>query len=398
MTFLKSGIKSECYGCEACRNICPKGCIFMKEDEEGFHYPYIDRAKCIGCGNCIKVCPHRGSVLNSNRLNGPLVYAAINLDENIRLKSSSGGMFTLLSQVIIKNGGTVYGAGFDKNLNVIHKGVENLEELEGLRGSKYVQSYINNTYSEVERKLNDSNSVLFTGTPCQVYGLYSFLGKNHERLITADIICGGTPSPKVYRDYYEWMSKKFCDKIVDIFHRDKDNGWNNGYTCRVKFSNGIQYLAHSSKDPYLRGFSSGLFKRPSCHSCKFANDNRCSDITLGDYWKVSKFHPEMDDNKGTSLVILNTVKGRNLFDKCKERTSFVESNIEYAKSSQPCLISPCQPRDDRTEFFRELGSYHFEKVMKKFMAASPKVLRFFRRPVYYFKKYLAGFKIWRQHE
>ena len=214
--------KTECMGCHACFNKCPKQAIEMVEDEKGFKYPKVNKEKCIECGLCEKVCP----IINNRKiLNEPKAYAIINKKDEIREKSSSGGIFTLLAEYVIKNGGVVFGAAFDENWNVKHYYVEDIQDINIFRGSKYMQSIIGNTYKQAEEFLKDDRIVLFTGTPCQIEGLKAYLGKEYDKLYTQDIICHGVPSPKVHNIYLEYLKKKFkANKIENISHRDKEVG------------------------------------------------------------------------------------------------------------------------------------------------------------------------------
>ncbi len=298
--------KKDCCGCGACVQKCPKHCILMSEDEEGFLYPHADAGLCISCGLCEKVCP----VLNQGNQNPPrLSLAAMNRNEKIRLQSSSGGVFTLLSDFIISKGGIVFGAAFDENWTVHHIAVSSKEGLSLLRGSKYLQSRIDGTYKEAEKELKAERSVLFTGTSCQIAGLKKFLRKDYDNLYTADCLCHGVPSPKVWKKYLEQV----CDgkEVTTVKFRDKRTGWKN-YSFTVSYKDSTEYSHPFSQDIFMKGFLSDLYLRPSCSCCP-AKSGRCgSDFTLADYWGINKIQPNYDDDKGTGLLLVNSEKGEDL--------------------------------------------------------------------------------------
>lgn len=326
--------KEQCCGCSACVQRCPKSCIYLHEDDEGFLYPQVDKANCVNCNLCEKVCP----ILCQGEQRIPLsVYAAKNKNERIRVQSSSGGIFTLLAEKIIQESGVVFGAGFDDNWEVVHSCTKTLTGLSVFRGSKYVQSKIGNTYKQVEDVLLSGRVVLFSGTPCQIKGLKLFLHKEYDNLLTVDFICHGVPSPKVWRMYLQELvfSESFIPsfkrpKISDINFRDKITGWKN-----FSFSVGYSYLSVDGKrkfdlisqpfsnNTYMKAFLSDLILRPSCYKCFSKQGRSNSDITIADYWGIQNIMPEMDDDKGTSLVFLNSIKGEN---------SFPFSLMEYKKA------------------------------------------------------------------
>jgi len=273
--------KKNCSGCHACYSICPKQCIKMCEDEEGFWYPQIDKEQCVNCGACKKVCP----VLKEYQPNPRgKAYACINKDEGIRMKSSSGGIFTLLASAVIEQGGVVFGVAFDSDFSAFHTYVEDKTELEKLRGSKYVQSRIFDTYKKVKEYLDLKRIVLFSGTPCQIGGLKTYLGKEYDNLIMQDIICHGVPSPLVWQKYITLRETKAGSKIGRTFFRHKKYGWKT-YSVRFEFSNRTEYEQIFSKDLFMRAFLANLCLRPSCYNCHFKSKERESDITLADFWE-----------------------------------------------------------------------------------------------------------------
>lgn len=305
--------KHKCCGCAACISICPKNCISTSKDIEGFLYPIVDAGKCIDCGVCEKVCPVLHPVKNEEE---PLVYAAINNNEVVRMQSSSGGIFTLIAEFVLDRGGVVFGACFDSDWNVVHDYTETKEGLAKFRGSKYVQSNVGNSFSMVKTFLDSGREVLFSGTPCQVAGLKNYLRKPYSNLLTADLVCHGVPSPEVWRKYLQetiyrvYMIKdrkmEVCpsEYISDISFRAKDNGWKN-YNIKIQFKNGKILMIPAFENLYMNVFLSDLSLRPSCYNCPAKFNNMQSDITLADFWGVNKINPNIDDDKGCGLVIIH---------------------------------------------------------------------------------------------
>ena len=294
---------TECCGCNGCVQVCPKSCISFDEDKEGFRYPSVDLNKCIGCNLCERVCP----VLNvPSRQNIKKVYAAINEDEKIRIESSSGAVLNSIAEKILKDGGIVFGSIFDNEWEVRHQGIQNLIDIKKIRGSKYLQSRIDNTYKEIKSYLESGYKVLFTGTPCQVAGLNNFLRKKYNNLFCIDFICHGVPSPKVWRHYLkEIISKeKLGESIRDIKSvnfRAKSLGWKS-YSLRIVTKKGVRDISHLN-DLYCRAFNRNMILRPICHQCPFKNGHSGSNLTLADFWGIQNIDPEMFDDKGTSMII-----------------------------------------------------------------------------------------------
>lgn len=344
--------KKDCCGCYACYNICPKECITMESDNEGFWYPKIDKDKCINCNLCEKVCPIINPVKRAN--SKKIAYAGINKDDQIRVKSSSGGIFSILAEYIIKNNGIIYGASFDENFNIKHKRILCNTDLDLLRGSKYVQSSIGDIYKQVKSDLESNRQVLFTGTPCQVEGLRSYLRKEYVNLITMDFICHGVPSPLVWKKYLEEMKKSKQENIKNIYFRNKDIGWK-VFSLKIIFDEKI-YINNLSKDLFMKGFLQDVYLRPSCYSCKFKKINRVSDITVADFWGIENILPKMDDDKGTSLIVIHSEKGEQLFDKLSETMILNEVNLNEAIKYNPSMIKSVKYNEKRNSFFAELNS------------------------------------------
>lgn len=325
--------KSKCCGCNACVQRCPKQCIVMHEDEEGFLYPQVDVTLCVDCGLCEKVCP----MLAQNDVKKALqIFAAKNKNEHQRLRSSSGGIFILLAEQTIKMGGVVFGARFDKNWEVEHCYVETIEELEPLMRSKYAQSRIGNTYKEAEQFLKEGRRVLFVGTSCQISGLHRFLRKDYNNLLSVDFICHGVPSPGIWRKYLQEIknnalqseaagkntvlpfSLKSMPVITGINFREKGlggYGWKKfGFVVHGKSplkgdQNSVLLSVDFGKDIYMKGFLRNLYLRPSCYNCLVKSGKSQSDLTIGDFWGISKLKPEIDDDKGIGAILVYTHKG-----------------------------------------------------------------------------------------
>jgi len=357
--------KTNCCGCSACAQACPKQCISFDEDTQGFRYPLVNADLCIDCGLCEKICP----CLNSNDKVKPLsVLAANNPNDEIRLKSSSGGIFTMLAEAVIEDGGVVFGARFDENWDVKHDYTESKDGLEAFRGSKYVQSRIGNTYTQAREFLKDERKVLFTGTSCQIAGLKKFLRKEYDSLITVEIVCHGVPSPLVWREYLKditerpkgvagkntvLLSLKAKPVITGISFRDKRMGWKkygfalDGSAPKADKNSVLPLYQTKYENAYLKGFLSNVFLRPSCYSCKFKQGASGADIALADFWGADKQHPYLYDDKGTSCVVNYTDKGQKVVEKLNMSSEvstlskFVGQNPAYNKShAKPGNVIP----------------------------------------------------------
>ncbi|KNY26824.1 Coenzyme F420 hydrogenase/dehydrogenase, beta subunit C-terminal domain [Pseudobacteroides cellulosolvens] len=356
--------KTECYGCGGCKNICPKNAISMAEDEEGFLHPEINESLCNGCKLCVKVCPIKKRDNNKNFIKA--AYAIKNKDEEIRKSSSSGGVFRALAKFVIDNKGIVFGAKFDNDFSVIHDKAESLEECKLFSGSKYLQSNTKNTYREVEQYLNEKKLVLYSGTPCQIYGLETFLeGKDISGLITCDIICHGTPSPLIFKEYINKFEKEYKSKIKNVNFRFKnDEAITN---IKLDFETGATYINSSKSDEFYQLFLDSIISKPVCHSCKFANKNRVGDITLGDFWGIEEVLDNFDDNKGVSAVLINTEKGERIFENInKESLTIVEVKPEQVNQPQLYEPTPCYSIDDRISFWNSYQKSGYNKAVENF--------------------------------
>jgi len=327
--------KKDCCGCSACVQRCPKQCISLHEDNEGFLYPHVNTNDCINCGLCEKVCPWLN---RQNKLQPLEVLAVKNRNEEERMASSSGGVFIALAKKVIADGGVVFGAVFDEKWEVKHTYAEKIEDVKPMMGSKYLQSRIENSYKDAEKFLKDGRLVLFTGSPCQITGLHNYLRKNYSNLISADFLCHGVPSPGVWRKYLNeafdrseisptsekiavsYSSTSLTYKIKNIEFRNKTfRGWKNfslviNGTLSESGENSLLLSESFHQNPYMQGFLSDIYLRPSCYKCKCKNGISHSDITIGDFWGAPKTMPDFDDNKGIGLVLVNTNKGKVIFD------------------------------------------------------------------------------------
>lgn len=354
-----------CTGCHACYNICPKNAIQMVKNSEGFLYPIIDKKKCIECNLCNKICPLFKNTKNKvDKL--PETYACYNKNDEIIKESSSGGMFYLLAEEILSKNGVVFGAGYDEEYNVKHMKIERIEELPKLMGSKYVQSIIESTYKETKELLEDGRYVLYTGTPCQIEGLVGYLRKSYDKLYLQDIICHGVPSPEIWEKYKKNLEKKYGSKIKEISFRSKNISWAN-FSLYAKFENGEEYIFDKNNDLYLKTFLNDIALRESCYDCKFKKVNRLSDITLADFWGISKIDSDIANNKGTSLLLIHTEKGKKLFEDIKNKIEYQKEEFNTAISvNRNMIYSADKLKKERTKFFTNLQEKNdIEKVLRE---------------------------------
>ncbi len=359
--------KEECTGCHACENICPKQCISMVSDDEGFWYPVVDIAECVNCGLCETVCPI--NVSHDKTDNTHIAYAAINTNEDIRKESSSGGIFSLIAEWILEQGGVVFGAAFDDDFNVIHRSVDTVDELYLLRGSKYVQSKIGDTYKQAKDYLEQGRKVLFTGTPCQIGGLLTYLNKPYEELYTQDIICHGVPSPAVWKRYVEYRSKEARGAIPRrIAFREKHSSWKR-FSVSFYFQNDTEYRDFFDKDPMMKAFLKNLCLRPSCYACAYKSKQRLSDITLADFWGIENIDASMFDDKGTSLVIVHTLKGQKLLNELSG-IDLKEENLDLALKYNSAMVISVARNANRDKFIADAQKYNFAELEKSYLKES----------------------------
>lgn len=377
--------KQECCGCSACSQICPQKCISIVEDREGFVYPEIDADRCIKCNLCEKVCPiiRKQDFYVPDKEKSPKAIGGWHKNETVRSESSSGGAFTLFAESILKQGGIVYGCTLSEDMRAKHISVEHIEDLIKLKGSKYVQSDIGNVYKEIKENIADNRKVLFVGAPCQCAGLHSFLKvsgtsdismEQYNNLYTCDFICHGVPSPKVFRSYINFLEEKYQDKVVSFRFRNKDKGWSSTglqMGTYIGFLNtGYKRLSPAFRDAYMNGFLDDVYLRPSCYKCEFKSlPKYYSDITIADFWGVKKAAPELNDSKGTSLILLHNEHGQELFDLEKGNFFYKEVDFKSAVRKNKSLFKSAAKNPRRNSFFFEYEHLSFEKVRKKYMSA-----------------------------
>lgn len=353
----------KCCGCYSCVNICPQNAIYMEEDNKGFNYPKIDSNKCINCGMCKKVCP----VLNNKVEEEKKIksYACYNVNLNQRLNSSSGGIFVLLAESVLNKGGVVFGAVFDEKFEVRHSYCENKNDLIKLLGSKYTQSIIGDSYKKVKEFLEEDRYVLFSGTPCQIEGLKAFLKKDYKKLYTQDIICHGVPSPRLWKKYLKYIENKYNQKIENVSFRNKDKGWSL-FQVKILLEKKV-YSKELTKDYYMQAFLNNICLRDSCYECSFKKKYRNSDITLADYWGVRKIHPEFNDDKGVSLVVINSEKGKDLFDNIKDKLVSKDTNLEKALKYNIAMIKSADHCKNEKKFIEKMDSLKMDKLVKTYV-------------------------------
>ena len=368
-----------CSSCAACANVCARNAISMRLDTEGFYRPVIDAEKCVECGACERVCPWSKDVLNPNGAETkPQTVAAYVKDETVRMQSSSGGIFTVLAENVIDCGGAVIGVAQTGPVSFEHIVVENKSDLAKLRGPKYVQAQVGFIYRTVRGLIKSGRKVLFSGTPCQVAGLYAYLGNaaNAENLFTVEIVCYGIPSVKVFEKYIHDLEVSRNATFENVLFRDKSRGWNN-YSLIYKFNDGNTYNVHHGKSNYMNLFLNRICQNKSCDECRYRKFPRIADITLGDFWGVSNYHPEMDDNKGTSVVLLNTTPGSMLFKSVADKVVQCDSKVENAIAGNPCIVSSTKAHPKRSEFLADLDKCTFDQLVKKYCPEPSPLMRLY---------------------
>lgn len=353
--FLEDGKKSTCYGCTTCINLCPTNAITMESDKEGFIYPIIDLEKCINCNKCVEACPIK---VNKSQYEQSF-YGIKAKDLEEKKKSQSGGAAALMTNYIIANGGIVYGAIIGEDLKVYHERISKEEDKHKLKGSKYVQSTLNDTFVKVKKDLQASKEVLFVGTPCQIAGLREYLkNANTDKLYLCDLICHGVPSPKIYMDYINYIENIQKEKILEFDFRDKSFGWQTSKET-MKFKN-----KQITATEYINLFLSNVALRLSCYECRFAILDRTSDITIGDFWGIDKVDPEFLDDTGVSLVIINNKKGEEIFSKIKEKVNY--KKYEKEECLQTNLRQPSKKPLNREQFWEDYENEKFSYIIEKY--------------------------------
>lgn len=355
--------QDHCTGCTACAAVCPKDCISMEPDADGFLHPAVDESNCVGCGLCETVCP----VLNRTApAHTPAAFAVRSRDEASRLASTSGGVFPELARNVLAQGGAVFGAAYDERFRVIHICAEDEAWLTRLRGAKYAQSDLGDSFREVKRRLDAGQQVLFSGTPCQVLGLKHYLRRDYDNLLLADLVCHSVPSPLAWEKYLEFISGGKA--LVAVNLRCKDTGWSRyGYSNRFDFSDGTSRMDRSGESLYMKLFVGGYITRPSCANCPAKGYARVSDLTLGDFWGIWNIDPEMDDDKGTSVVLAHTEKGRAALARLDQRAV----SLEEASRENPAIVRAASPNPLREQAMALVRKGSFAEAAQLISAASP---------------------------
>lgn len=348
--------KYKCSGCEACYNVCKFGAIKMEYDKEGFAYPTIDTQKCVNCNQCHKVCPYNAEKFEREQeYVEQTSYACYNTNDVERISSSSGGIFPLIARKILEGGGVVYAAAFNNEFAVEHRRITSVDNLEELKGSKYLQSTIGLSFQKIKQDLLEDKTVLFCGTSCQVVGLLSYLGKEYANLYTIDLICKSMPSPVIWKKFIK--SKFGKKKIKRVNFKEKSEGWDK-FTFKVETEK-KDYRVRGMRSLYMQGFFKGIYCRPSCFECPFKGTKRLSDVTLADCWGVEKMAPELFDTKGVSSMMVNSQKGQQIFAKIKEDLRYAETKVDDIKKYNPYIAKRATKAKTRGLFYCLYGKLPF---------------------------------------
>ena len=357
--------KRKCTGCSACVNICPKKAITFECDKAGYNYPVVDSKKCIDCSLCDKICPMINPVDVDNNYDEPLVKAAWNKDEQIRINSTSGGIFTAIAQRFIEKDGYVVGAEYSEDFGIRHSIISKDTNIVNLRQSKYAQSDLGDVFVSIKRLLQDNKQVLFCGSPCQVAGLRKYLLKDYDNLFIVDFICRGIISQKIYKNYLDSVEKHTNSKISKVHFKNKDFGWNR-FSTKISLENGEFYHKDRYNDEYMKGYLKyNLYLRPCCYDCQFKTLPRLSDLTLGDFWGIGNSDKSLDNDKGTSVVLINSDKGREFFNNISDLIFATDSSLEQVKKGNACLFNKAEEGKYSEYFYKNFEKKDFIDLINK---------------------------------
>ncbi len=374
---MKLAERNVCTGCQACASACPQQCIHVETDPEGFYRPSVETEQCVDCGLCESSCPIMHPL--TIRAHEPVAYAAYSLNSTLRMDSSSGGIFSELAQEVLKQHGAVFGAAYDDNFKVIHICAEKTEDVTKLRGAKYVQSDLGDTFLNIQKRLDSKQLVMFSGTPCQNAGLKAFLRKEYNNLICVDFVCHGVPSPMAWQKYLEYQAR-LCNgngSIMAINMRAKNTGWSRyAYSSQFRCADNTVCSIRNGDNLFMKLFVGDYLSRESCADCRFRGYQRVSDITLGDFWGIWDIAPDMDDNRGTSLVLCQSEKGIQFFSGIADRLALKEVSLEETSWQNPSMLRSSAKNPKRREAFEILRSSDFSTFAKWFQ---PERLTFGRR-------------------
>lgn len=357
--------KKNCCGCTACAAVCPKECISMREDAEGFLYPAVNKTTCINCGACEKVCPILH--VKQERKFEQEAYIVQNKDQKVLRESTAGGAFTAIAKYALRHGGVVFGVELSNQLVAHHIYVETEKDLARFRNSKYVQSDVGgDTFRQVKSFLNQGRLVCFSGTPCQIEGLKSYLKRDYENLITVDVVCRAVPSPLIFRKYVEYQEQKLADHIQTVRFRDKHYGYKYSTMNVITDKNKGNYHQGVESDPWLRAFFSNICDRPSCHACHFRKQHRVSDFTIWDCFHAGRFSKKLDNDKGATRILVHSEKGKRIFDAIKEDFSYIQTEPEAIVAGAKEMKESVAANPRREDFFMDANRMDGVQLFQKY--------------------------------
>ncbi len=373
----------DCTACAACMNGCPSNAISMPLGEDGFHHPQIDPSACIGCRHCFDICPVNNEAAREalkDKLPSraePRAWFGWSENREVRLASSSGGIFTELARLVFARGGCCFGVVQDERMHPRFARAENMEELAAMRGSKYLQSYVGTAYREVRQELRQGRMVLFTGTPCQAGALRAYLKKDYDNLLVADIVCHGVPSYKLMEKYLQETEAALGQRVNSIFYRDVREGWTRyNYGLRLELAGGGEHYSPAGADAFMRGYLSGLFLSPGCSHCRFVGvEKRLADLTMGDAWGIWDYRPEVDSRDGVSLLVAYTRKGAEILQSLPG-VHLEEVDVETGIRQNPSIARVTASHPRRAEALSLLPHTALADIVRKCAVSRPP---FFRR-------------------